>query len=412
MQNSTGIRSEILKLMSTREPPQGPMLAIPASELSTYIASLVVLCVFTVTGNSLVIRAYRTNYRLQTETFKFLVSLAVSDLLVGSVALPLWIYNCVSRWQVAVTGFYVVFVTLDVFSALASIYHLTMISIERYISITRPISHRRLTRKFYNRTIIALWIAAAVFALAYPFLVYFGTKEDEKRYSLIVFTSGFVLPLTLIMVMYGLIFRAVRTLGAQHTHRNAIRRKKSSKNRLMEQEHKESVSLVPLKENMREQDSVSRTHKTNSQSSQTNSSTDPYFASANLDVNASICTEFCSGFQDAKTMEPKRLISADREKRCFRREYKTAITLGLITGLFFVCWLPFFVVSMISFYCSNCISSHFNVAQLAMLVKWMHYSNSAVNPVVYSFRNPEIRKTFWDMAKVSFAKRKPSSSSQ
>ena len=411
--NLTETRSEVSTKTLSNSTSPGPIMDIPSVQLNVYIVSLVVLSVCIITGNSLVIGAYRSNCRLQSGTFKFLVSLAVSDLLVGSIALPLWIYHCLSRWQVGIEGFYIIFVTLDVFSALASIYHLAVISVERYISIARPVAHRKLTRKFYNRSITSLWIIAATFALVYPFLVHFGSREAEKLYSLIVFIVGFVLPLTLISVMYGLIFRAVKILGVQHRERSSVRWLElhgKSKKKSNEGENRDSMALVRVEgENgiLDEEKNTSSCQTRTDKSKRISVTTFP--SAENGDP-----TEDNSAFQKkchiaprpgiAKTVETRTLM--EHKNLSFNKERKTAITVGLITGIFFICWLPFFVVSVISFYCSYCLSLHINVAQLAMLVKWMHYGNSSVNPVVYSFRNPEIRKTFCKMMRFTFRRRK------
>ena len=87
-----------------------------------------------ITGNSFVVASYFSNLRLRTGTYTFLVSLAISDLLVGCVSLPLWIY-------VGLTGAHygplnTFFISFDILSARASIFHLTTVSLERWLAIS------------------------------------------------------------------------------------------------------------------------------------------------------------------------------------------------------------------------------------------------------------------------------------
>ena len=82
-------------------------------------------------------------------------------------------------------------------------------------------------------------------------------------------------------------------------------------------------------------------------------------------------------------------------KKYYQRERKVATTEALITGLFLVAWVPFFTVSVTAAYCPNCLpSSPYSLRGLVILVKSVHYLNSAVNPLVYARRNPEMKSTF------------------
>ena len=86
-------------------------------------APSILLAVAILFGNALVVASYKINRRLRTRTNAFLVSLAVSDFLVGSISMPMWIYNIIIVDNGSVP-FKAVYKTFDVFSALASIYHL------------------------------------------------------------------------------------------------------------------------------------------------------------------------------------------------------------------------------------------------------------------------------------------------
>ena len=82
-------------------------------------------------------------------------------------------------------------------------------------------------------------------------------------------------------------------------------------------------------------------------------------------------------------------------KQYFQGERKVAITVALITGLFLFAWLPFFTVSVTAAYCYHCLpSSPDSLNGLVIIVKSVHFLNSAVNPLVYAHRDREIRRTF------------------
>lgn len=79
-------------------------------------------------------------------------------------------------------------------------------------------------------------------------------------------------------------------------------------------------------------------------------------------------------------------------KRSLKREIRTATTIAFVIGFFFISWTPFFVSAIVNVYCPM-TTCPFSWSAL-LLFKFLHFSNSAVNPVVYGVRIPEFRKTF------------------
>ncbi|XP_055744130.1 D(1) dopamine receptor-like [Salvelinus fontinalis] len=85
-------------------------------------------------------------------------------------------------------------------------------------------------------------------------------------------------------------------------------------------------------------------------------------------------------------------------KMTFKRETKVLKTLTLIVGVFVCCWLPFFILNCMVPFCEpsprgatdsfTCISpTMFDV------FVWLGWANSSINPVIYAF-NPDFRKAF------------------
>ena len=71
------------------------------------------------------------------------------------------------------------------------------------------------------------------------------------------------------------------------------------------------------------------------------------------------------------------------------QEHKAAITIGIIMGVFLLCWTPFFIVNVISGICKECIPP-----TVFSVLTWLGYSNSAFNPIIYSIFNTEFREAF------------------
>ena len=94
-----------------------------------------------IVGNSLVITTYRRNAFLHTRINIFIVSLLVSDLLVGAVSVPIWTYLTFVNFQNIPIHLLENYLFFDIFSTLASIFNFTAISIERWYVISRPFTY-------------------------------------------------------------------------------------------------------------------------------------------------------------------------------------------------------------------------------------------------------------------------------
>lgn len=72
-----------------------------------------------------------------------------------------------------------------------------------------------------------------------------------------------------------------------------------------------------------------------------------------------------------------------------KRERKAAKTLAIITGAFVICWLPFFILAILSPTCDCYISPY-----LMSFSLWLGYFNSTLNPIIYTIFSPEFRHAF------------------
>ena len=120
-------------------------------------------------------------------------------------------------------------------------------------------------------------------------------------------------------------------------------------------------------------------------------------------------------YRFARNQPGKRKISKHRVVRqAYKKDLRLSVTLAVITGLFVAAWLPLFVVTMIGTYYPQYLPPSPRTDRVIQLVKFCHYSNSALNPVVYAFRNSEMIATFRYIARGLFCKLRqhPSASSR
>ena len=91
-------------------------------------------------------------------------------------------------------------------------------------------------------------------------------------------------------------------------------------------------------------------------------------------------------------------------QRKIRRERRTASTLAMMSGAFFLTWLPHVIGAYVfTFQCFPCNFSLVDIGRIGSFIKCMQYSNSALNPFVFAFRDAEMRmeikalkRNFWN----------------
>ena len=70
-------------------------------------------------------------------------------------------------------------------------------------------------------------------------------------------------------------------------------------------------------------------------------------------------------------------------------DIKAIRTILIVILMFVICWCPFFVVVLANGFC-KCVTNIY----LISFVKIMHYSSSALNPIIYVWHNRGYRKAF------------------
>ncbi|XP_053639679.2 alpha-1A adrenergic receptor-like [Cherax quadricarinatus] len=181
---------------------------------SLVLATIVVL---TICGNVLVLLAVFMSRNLRSSTHYLIVNLAVADLLLGTTVLPFSATLEVSgKWYFGQV-FCSVWATADVLCCTASIWSLCVISLDRYIGVTRPLAYSTImTEKRMCVLIAAVWALSIVICIGPAF----GWKtpadpdptvctvNQELGYVLFSVTGSFYLPTLCIMAVYWRIYRA------------------------------------------------------------------------------------------------------------------------------------------------------------------------------------------------------------
>ena len=160
-----------------------------------------------VVGNLLTIWIF-LQQRLRKRAYFLLISLAVADLLVGLLTVPLYItINSISCFSQPFFSVCCVSKYTDIFTGIASIETLAAISLERMYAIGWPIRHRALKVRVYMFAITIPWILGAIFtSIAIPGDFSIITSENYV-YTRTLFLGT---PLLLMCIAYYVVWKKTK----------------------------------------------------------------------------------------------------------------------------------------------------------------------------------------------------------
>ncbi|TEA33592.1 hypothetical protein DBR06_SOUSAS3910156 [Sousa chinensis] len=290
-------------------------------------AALCVVITLTAAANSLLIALICTQPTLRNTSNFFLVSLFTSDLMVGLVVMPPAMLNALyGRWVLA-RGLCLLWAAFDVMCCSASILNLCLISLDRYLLILSPLRYKlRMTPPRALALVLSAWGLAAL-ASFLPLLL--GWHELGRARAPAPGQCRLLASLPFVLVASGLTF-FLPSGAICFTYC-----------RILLAARKQAVQVASLTTGMAVQ------------------------ALETLQVPRTPCP----GVESA---DSGRLATKHSSKAL-----KASLTLGILLGMFFVTWLPFFVVNIAQAVC-DCISPG-----LFDVLTWLGYCNSTMNPIIY-----------------------------
>ncbi|XP_033028379.1 LOW QUALITY PROTEIN: D(1) dopamine receptor-like [Lacerta agilis] len=316
--------------------------------LQVVLATLLLLLILsTLLGNTLVCMAVVKFRHLRSKvTNLFVISLAVSDLLVAMLVMP-WkaVTEVAGFWPFG--SFCDVWVAFDIMCSTASILNLCIISLDRYWAISSPFRYeRKMTQRVAFVMIGVAWMLSVLISFIPVQLrwhqanelppahqrdsnITWNSKENcdsslNRTYAISSSLISFYIPVVIMIVTYTRIFciaqRQIRRISSLE---RAVEHAKSCQSN----ECPHEVSL----------------------------------------------------------------------KNSFRKETKVLKTLSIIMGVFVFCWLPFFVLNCIIPFCDHTLHQLAELPCVSDTVfnifVWFGWANSSLNPIIYAF-NADFRKAF------------------
>ncbi|CAH8516460.1 unnamed protein product [Schistosoma margrebowiei] len=181
---------------------------------------LTICSICTVIGNLLVVLAIGLVKKLRTPSNFLIVSLAVSDLLVGLLVQPLATLRELYGYWPFGEGMCDMFISFDVLMCTASILNLCAISIDRYLAITRPLRYAaKRTPKRMMIMILIVWLFSALisippmFGFKEPFVTGLCEYSSNIIYQIYATCGAFYIPLIVMLILYGRILILARNMA-------------------------------------------------------------------------------------------------------------------------------------------------------------------------------------------------------
>ncbi|CAN9500227.1 unnamed protein product [Ophioblennius macclurei] len=345
---------------------------------------LTMLTLSTICGNLLVVISVCFVKKLRQPSNYLIVSLAVADLSVALAVMPfVSITDLIGGQWIFGQVFCNVFIAMDVMCCTASIMTLCVISIDRYLGITKPLTYPlRQNGCCMAKTVVWVWLLAASVTLP-PLFGWAQNVNDgsvclisqDLGYTVYSTAVAFYIPMSVMLIMYRRIYHAAKLSAAKH-----------------------SIAAFP-----READAPPPSRSGEGQEAE------PEEEEEGLDCVAAALKLQREVEEECSTRMSRLLKGGERQQQhrrrknqsIFKREQKAAATLGVVVGAFAVCWLPFFLVSTARpFVCGvacSCVP-----LWLERMLLWLGYANSLINPFIYAFFNRDLRSTYGDLLRCRY----------
>ncbi|XP_072498749.1 5-hydroxytryptamine receptor 1B [Notamacropus eugenii] len=328
--------------------------------LATFLA---LITLATTLSNAFVIATVSRTRKLHTPANYLIASLAVTDLLVSILVMPIsTMYTVTGRWTLGqvVCDFWL---SSDITCCTASILHLCAIALDRYWAITDAVEYSaKRTPKRAAGMIVMVWVFSV--SISMPPLFWRQAKAEEVAdclvntdhilYTVYSTVGAFYFPTLLLIALYGRIYVEARSRILKQTPNRTGKR--LTRAQLITDSPGSSSSATSINSRVPEGSSES--------------GSPVYVNQVKVKVSDAL-------------LEKKKLMAA--------RERKATKTLGIILGAFIVCWLPFFIISLALPICDDACWFHLAIFDF---FTWLGYLNSLINPIIYTMSNEDFKQAF------------------
>ena len=382
----------------------------------------------------------------------YYMSLAFADLLIGSIAMPLNVYLHIMCDFWPFSSFACdLFICFDVLASTASIIHLCVIAVDRYSVIDDPLGYvSRLSRRRVFGSILGIWLAST--AISFPGIAWWkfaGMSEhriiftdavthhnylechmtNEVTYIFVSSAVSFYIPLIIMSFVYYKIYqKAVAqsrflTCGSKKIQLNDSMKRNQHPHHQHQQHERitlrahrggqhlalsaaaavqnASVPRLQLNENLNRSPINEPINSIKPIQHSPPPPPPPPPVSAPARVSMSIRSAYRKNVaRKASIFSYQKSFTFFQKLRAILKEHKAARTLGLVMGVFILCWLPFFVLNILSAVVPS-ITRRTAFKPVFKTFTWCGYMNSGKIILKFQKISKKIQKFFFFLSFIS-----------
>ncbi|XP_051765847.1 alpha-2B adrenergic receptor [Ctenopharyngodon idella] len=407
---------------------------------AVFATAMTLIMLFTIFGNIMVIIAVLTCRSLRGPQNLFLVSLAAADILVATLIIPFSLANELMGYWYFESFWCEIILALDVLFCTSSIIHLCAISLDRYLSISRPVQYAtQRTPRRIKAAIVVVWLISAV--ISFPPLVSMNKTQEQKNgcgpecklnedvwYILYSSIGSFFAPCLIMILVYVRIYQ----IAKKHTRCPPGEQRKDGAGSVTSggvvqsskiqggvdsvndpnqaASRSEAINQPQAAVERRQRMKRSRRCKDNKEDSSSSGSDVEVVGGHNANGTTSNVGALERGHQTSSMTQPYQNVIATskgsqlassnmklagtpntKRKAMIIREKRFTFVLAVVIGVFVVCWFPFFFTYSLQAICPKACKVP---DALFTFFFWIGYCNSALNPLIYTIFNRDFRKAF------------------